>query len=103
MADSFLVSVISFVFLMATISIELIAFLTTHMISSKFDANDHQGLFRRCGKLDNMWSSARCWWLNDFNLIGSGNYNSQDKTITLNSEERMMLIISSFDLSYSNF
>ena len=48
MADGFLVYIISFIFLMATICIEIISFLTTHMLDSLFDPNLHEGLFRKC-------------------------------------------------------
>ena len=49
MSASCIITSLSFILLLATICCELIAFLTSHVISNNFDSRLHEGIYQRCG------------------------------------------------------
>jgi hypothetical protein len=50
MSASCVVTSTSFVFLMGTICTEVVGFVTSHMITNRFDYSMHEGLYQRCGQ-----------------------------------------------------
>ena len=49
MSASCIITSLTFILLLATICCQLIAFLTSHMISNNFDSRMHEGIYQRCG------------------------------------------------------
>ncbi len=62
--ENIALTAVSFIFLMATITIELVSFLTTHAMVSIYDPAIREGLWRECIRPTLSISNVMCVWKN---------------------------------------
>lgn len=75
---SCVITSISVIFLLATLSCEILSFLTTHMIDNNYDNSIHEGIFRRCGTFYLNSAYGSCAWLNLMTNDHNGIFNSDE-------------------------
>ena len=74
MVDIKIQPLLSYIFLLATLVIELVSFLTSHMIDGRFLPNLHEGIFQRCTfQYRYKPTKYHCyWWTDDTFRVDGG-------------------------------